>query len=169
MKSQPMKNANSRHRKTAAGSLGYSRQGGVGLIEVLVAVLILSIGFLGMAGLEALSLSTNNSAYARSTATVDSYSIMDAMRADIGNAKSGAYNTTVTTNQCQSGGSTLAAVQINTWCAQLAATLNQSSTTSGTVACDGNGVCTVTIVFDDSRPGSQMGSSTQTFVTTGEL
>ena len=57
-------------------------QSGVGLIEVLVAVLVLSIGFLGIAALQAMSLSTNNSDMARSMATIASYSIMDAMRAD---------------------------------------------------------------------------------------
>ena len=56
------------------------------MIEVLVAVLVLSIGFLGMAALQAMSLSTNNSAMARSLATINAYSILDSMRADITNA-----------------------------------------------------------------------------------
>ena len=73
-----------------------NRQSGVGLIEVLMAVLVLSIAFLGMAALQALSMSTNNSAMARSMATIDSYSIMDAMRADAASARATAYNTTVT-------------------------------------------------------------------------
>ena len=85
-------------------------QAGVGLIEVLVAVLVLSIGFLGIAALQAMSLSTNNSAMARSMATIASYSIMDAMRADIANAKAGAYNTSTAlkATACPTDTSTLA-------------------------------------------------------------
>ena len=72
--------------------LGGRHQAGVGLIEVLVAVLVLSIGFLGVAALQARSMSTNNSAMVRSMATIASYSILDAMRADLPNAVAGNYN-----------------------------------------------------------------------------
>lgn len=144
-------------------------QAGVGLIEVLIAVLVLSIGFLGIAALEAMSLSTNNSAYARSMATINAYSIMDAMRADIVNAKAGSYNTTVTANSCPAAGATLITQQINVWCGSLAATLGANATTTGNVNCDGNGNCTITITFDDSRSGSNLGSNTQTFTTQGVL
>ena len=143
-------------------------QAGVGLIEVLIAVLVLSIGFLGIAALEAMSLSTNNSAYARSMATINAYSIMDAMRADIVNAKGGSYNTTVTASSCPAAGTTLVAQQLNVWCGSLAATLGASSTTTGNVNCDGNGNCAITITFDDSRAGAG-GGSTQTFSTQGVL
>ncbi|HER34421.1 MAG TPA: type IV pilus modification protein PilV, partial [Halothiobacillaceae bacterium] len=44
-------------------------QVGVGLIEVLIAVLVLSIGFLGMAALQTKALSNNNSAMDRTQAT----------------------------------------------------------------------------------------------------
>ena len=83
-------------------------QAGVGLIEVLVAVLVLSIGFLGVAALQARSLSTNNSAMVRSMATIASYSILDAMRADIAGARANAYNKTIKGNACGKAGSTLA-------------------------------------------------------------
>jgi type IV pilus assembly protein PilV len=146
-----------------------AHQSGVGLIEVLIAVLVLSIGFLGVAALEAMSLSTNNSAYARSMATINAYSILDAMRADLGNAKGGSYNTTVAANSCPAAGTTLATQQIKTWCDSLAATLGANSTTTGVVNCDANGNCAITITFDDSRAGSGLGSDTQTFTTQGML
>lgn len=136
-----------------------SAQSGVGLIEVLVAVLVLSIGFLGIAALQAMSMSTNNSAMARSMATIASYSILDAMRADIGNAQSGSYNTTVTANACPAGtGGTLASVQLNQWCTQLGANLGATADTSGTIACTAaagttTANCSVTIQFNDSRAG----------------
>jgi type IV pilus assembly protein PilV len=145
-------------------------QSGVGLIEVLVAVLVLSIGFLGVAALQAMSLSTNNGAMERSMATIASYSIMDAMRADIANAGTTAYNTTVKGNACPTTTTTLAETQLNLWCNQLAKTLGASATTQGTIDCQGaNPVnCKITIAFDDSRSGMG-GSSNQKIVTQGML
>jgi len=144
-------------------------QAGIGMIEVLIAVLVLSIGFLGFAALEAKSLSTNNSAMARSMATINSFSILDAMRADIANAKTGAYNGTVTANACPAAGTgSLAKVQLNQWCKQLA-TLGAAATTTGTIKCDASGTCKITIQFDDSRAGTNFGSSAQKFVTQAML
>lgn len=137
------------------------RQRGVGLIEVMIAVLVLSIGFLGIAALQAMSLSTNNSAMARSMATVDSYSILDVMRADRTNAlMGGAYNQTVTADNCQGGG-TLAADQLKKWCTQLGNDLGSLSTTQGTIKCvAATSACTVTITFDDSRASNAGVAST---------
>jgi type IV pilus modification protein PilV len=149
-----------------------SRQAGVGLIEVLVAVLVLSIGFLGIAALQAHSLSINNSAMARSMATVASYSILDAMRVDIASAEGGAYEGTVYGNACPAASTTLASVQINQWCGQLASTLGASASTTGTITCGNTGVCTITIAFDDSKSGAAgTGSTTgvQTFTTKAML
>lgn len=144
------------------------RQRGIGMIEVLIAVLIVSIGFLGMAALQARALSTNNSAMARSMATVASYSILDAMRADIVNAKLGTYNGTVTANACPAPGTSLASVQLNGWCNQLGNALGAVATTTGAINCSVVGDCTVTIQFDDSRAGAG-GSQTQQVVTEAGL
>jgi type IV pilus assembly protein PilV len=146
-------------------------QRGVGLIEVLVAVLLLSIAFLGIAALQATSLSTNNSAMARSMATMASYSILDAMRADRTEAMKGTYNTSsaIKASACPAAGNTLASVQLNDWCTQLGEVLGKSETTTGTISCAGaQGDCTVTIQFDDSRAGKG-GASNQTVVTKGML
>ncbi|MFK2905625.1 type IV pilus modification protein PilV [Dyella ginsengisoli] len=130
------------------------RQSGVGLIEVLIAVLVLSIGFLGMAALMAKSMATNNSAMARSMATISSYSILDALRADIVAARAGTYNGKVTADSCPAAGGSLSSFQLNRWCKELGNALGAQSTTSGEVACTGAGECTVTITFDDSRAGA---------------
>lgn len=153
-----------------------SRQAGVGLIEVLVAVLVLSIGFLGIAALQARSLSTTNSAMSRSMATVASYSILDAMRADVANAIGGSYNSTVKGNACAAAaaGASLATQQLSQWCGQLAQGLGASASTTGKVACTAaagtttSADCTITITFDDSRAGVG-GSATQTVVTQAML
>ncbi|TCI11436.1 type IV pilus modification protein PilV [Dyella soli] len=162
------------HRQAGArAGLGRRRrqQAGVGLIEVLVAVLILSIAFLGIAALQAMSLSTNNSAMARSMATISSYSILDAMRADYANATTGAaYNTTtpLKANACPTGTASLAAAQLSQWCNQLGSNLGVAATTTGAINCSAAGDCTITITFDDSRAGVG-GSSTQTVVTRAML
>jgi type IV pilus modification protein PilV len=144
-----------------------SNQSGVGLIEVLVAVLVLSIGFLGIAALQAMSLSTNNSAMARSMATIDSYSILDAMRADITSAKGGNYNTGATpvkASACPAAGTALYTAQIYQWCTQLGHDLGTAASTTGAINCSNTGECTVTIGFNDSRAGVD-GSSSQTAIT----
>src|SRR5690606_22712601 len=56
------------------------RQSGVGLIEVLVALLILSISLLSIATLQTRSLQFNQSAYWRSQANVLAADVLDNMR-----------------------------------------------------------------------------------------
>lgn len=144
-------------------------QRGVGLIEVLIAVLILSIGLLGIAAMQTRSLSANNSSMARSMAVLATYSILDAMRADRANAVANAYTGTVTASSCPSlsGTPSLAQRQLASWCSELGNTLGAASTTTGAIAC-ATGDCTITITFDDSRIGSG-GTSTQSVVTRGAL
>lgn len=57
-------------------------QHGMGLIEVLVAVLILAIGLLGLAALQTQSLKFNNEAYLRTQATLLAMDIADRLRAN---------------------------------------------------------------------------------------
>ncbi|KZC16367.1 type IV pilus modification protein PilV [Rhodanobacter sp. FW510-R12] len=149
----------------------HAGQSGVGLIEVLVAVLVLSIAFLGIAALQALSLSTNNSAMARSMATIDSYSILDAMRADAASARGGAYNTTATkASACPAVATTasLSNAQLIQWCNQLGADLGKTANTIGAINCSSSGDCTITITFDDSRGGAG-GTSAQAVTTRAML
>lgn len=56
---------------------------GFTLIEVLIAMLVLAVGLLGLAGLQAASLKNNQSAYNRSQATQLAYDLADRMRANI--------------------------------------------------------------------------------------
>lgn len=61
--------------KSMRGSRGFS------LMEVLVAMLVLAIGLLGLASLQAQSLKFNHEAYVRSQSTILAYEIMDKVRA----------------------------------------------------------------------------------------
>jgi len=59
-----------------------SHQSGFTLIEVLSAVVILSIGLLGIAGLQAVAKKANADAIQRTTATMLAYDIIERMRAN---------------------------------------------------------------------------------------
>ena len=101
-----------------------------------------------------------------------SYSILDAMRADLVNAQSGAYNGTVTASGCPTTTGTLAEAQLTQWCTQLGASLGASASTTGNIKCTGTqGLCTVTVTYDDSKSTSATTdtSGTQTVITQAML
>lgn len=68
------------------------RQNGFTLIEVLIAMLVLSIGLLGIAALQATGLRSSHSATLRSQATQLAYDMADRMRANLAGYEGGAYN-----------------------------------------------------------------------------
>ena len=69
------------------------KQAGYSQIEVLVSVLVLAIGFLGMAGLQATSLQNSQKSVLRTQAAYLGYEILDRMRANPIAANAGSYNT----------------------------------------------------------------------------
>lgn len=64
---------------------------GFALLEVLIAVVVVSFGLLGLAGLQAAAMRNNHSAYFRSIATQQAYDIADRMRSNIPGIASGSY------------------------------------------------------------------------------
>jgi type IV pilus assembly protein PilV len=70
---------------------------GFTLVEVLVALVVLSIGLLGTAKLMLFSSRANDSAYLRTQATGLAYQILDNIRANRQQAINGAYNTALAT------------------------------------------------------------------------
>ena len=134
---------------------------GFTLLEILIAVVVLSIGLLGIAGLQALGQQSNHSAYLRSQATALAYDMIDRMRANNAGVKSGDYDAIDTTSNtytdpgCSS--STCSSLQMAQydmydWQQELS---TQLPTGNGTVAGAGSGsVFTVTVMWDDDRNGS---------------
>lgn len=144
----------------------FSRHGqrGVSLIEVLVAVLIMGVGLLGIAAMQATALRNSQSALERSQAVIQSYSILDAMRANIAVAQAGGYNLAMTC--APPTGSSLAASDQANWINSLKGTGGIGASSCGAINCNAN-ACTVTVRWDDSRASG--GSATQSFVTVTRL
>ena len=68
------------------------RSAGFSLIEVLIALVILSVGLLGIAAMVSVSLKSKDSAYYQTQATALAQSILDRMRANRAQADVGTYN-----------------------------------------------------------------------------
>lgn len=115
------------------------------MIEVLVAIIVLSIGLLGLAGLQSAGLTHNQSASFRSTATMMSYSILDSMRANRVEARNGSYNIAI--GASLSSGSTVPEQDVSNWLNELALRLPAGT---GAINVNGN-VVTVAVQWDDSR------------------
>jgi type IV pilus assembly protein PilV len=69
-----------------------TRHSGFTLLEVLVAVIVISIGLLGLAGLQARGMQANHSSMLRTVATYQAYDMADRMRANIKGVNNGDYN-----------------------------------------------------------------------------
>ena len=129
-----------------AYSADVSRQRGVGFVEVLVAALILSIGLLGLAGLQMRSLRNNQRALERGVAVVETHAIADALRAERVNAINGVFDIGI--DDPAPVGTTFADIVVAGWRTNLISSLGAAA--SGSVACNGS-LCTITIRWDDSR------------------
>ncbi len=68
------------------------RQRGFSLLEVLVALLVLSIGLLGLAALQTMGLKFNTQSYQRTQAVLNAYDIIDRIRANPAGMAAGSYD-----------------------------------------------------------------------------
>lgn len=145
-----------------------AKQRGATLIEVLIAVLVLAIGLLGVAALQASALRSNQSAYERSQAIIHSYSMLDAMRANANVARQGGYDTGGFMCAAPGGAGRVASEQA-AWITGMQGNVaqqrfNMGGSACGRIVCGGN-TCTVTIRWDDSRASEGDDAQELTLVT----
>lgn len=129
------------------------RQGGFTLIEVLIAVLVLAIGLLGLAGLQATSLRFNHDAQLRSQATFLAYDMADRMRANRNAALAGAYDSGTAVTACDPAfvtpGGAMVDQDLAEWRNQLACFLPRGT---GEIGLDVD-VIVVTIIWNERDDG----------------
>ncbi|MFL6621709.1 MAG: type IV pilus modification protein PilV [Sulfurifustis sp.] len=135
---------------------------GFSLIEVLVTLVVLSIGLLGLAMLQLESLKHNTDAYFRTQATMLAYEIIDRMRANGDAARNGSYVAAAAPadEDCGDLGGTgcdsqarLANYDLSVWYNKLAAALPADATPSS-ITQVGNQI-TVTIRWKEREVSKQ--------------
>lgn len=132
------------------GSAGpRSRCAGFTLLEALIALIVLSIGLLGLAGLQASSLRNNQDAYFRSQATILAQSMMDELRSDRGRSLAGRYNFTL-------GDSPTASSFAEEWLEKVENTLPAAS--AGVAVDAARRTATVTVRWQSDRTEDETGA-----------
>jgi type IV pilus assembly protein PilV len=124
-------------------------QAGHGLIESMISIFVVSIGFLGFAGLQVKGLAAANESLFRSKAIYLSYQMSDRVRANLPAVLAGSYNSlsgTGTNPGCIASGCSVAQVAQNDfyeWSTEVAAVLPDGLATicktATETACDGTG------------------------------
>ncbi len=130
---------------------------GFTLIEALVALVVLSIGLLGVAALQLASLQANHGASQRTQATFLAQDIVDRMRANRDAAVAGDYDTDFG-DAAPTSPANVAQADISIWKARLLATLPSSSDGAASSMPDGeivsdpaSNTIAIRIRWDDSR------------------
>jgi len=133
---------------------------GTGLIEAMISIFVVSIGFLGFAGLQVNGLAAANDSLFRSKAIYLSYQMADRVRANLPAVQAGSYNSfsgTVSSPGCITTSCTVAQVAQNDfyeWSTELAAVLpdgvGRICLTGDPAACDGaGGVYAITLTWTE--------------------
>jgi type IV pilus assembly protein PilV len=118
-------------------------QSGVGLIEVLIAVLVLGVGLLGIAALQAITLRNSSTSAERTQAAMQTYSMLDTLRSQRAAAVAGSFNTGAD-YQCSTSTTLGTPGTLAGWLADLRNTVSPSA--CGRIDCStASGVTTCTI------------------------
>lgn len=161
------------------------RSAGFSLIEVLIALVILSVGLLGIAAMVSVSLKSKESSYYRSQATALSYAILDRMRANRAPASTSAYDVaigqtlgnnltgqsiTVPTGDCTDltspcNNDQIAALDLTQWKSDLAATLPSGDGSISTVTWNSMTQVTITVQWNDKRATQSVETGAATYGT----
>ena len=131
------------------------QQSGFGLLEVLVSLIVLSVGLLGLAGLQATAMRFNHDAEMRSQVIVQAYAMADRMRANRTGVIDGNYDnlsgTPASTPSCTScSPADTATRDLFEW---NTANTNLLPAGQGVVTANGSNH-TITIRWDNDRTGA---------------
>ncbi len=131
---------------------------GFTMIEVLVTMVILAIGLLGLAGMQANGLKSNHQAYTRTQVSQLAYDMGDRMRSNMAGVTAGNYSSlsgdpATSPPNCETGACTpanMATYDYAKWDAALASNLPKGE---GSVAVAA-GISTITVMWDDDGNGT---------------
>ena len=126
---------------------GRGAQAGASLLEVLISVLILAIGLLGIAALQSVSLRNTLSSEARTAAVIQSYAMLDMMRANRNSAIEGDYDQGWLCEAPDPSGDRIND-DLNVWISQLQDAMGESA--CGRITCTVL-ECEVGVRWNDSR------------------
>jgi type IV pilus assembly protein PilV len=152
------------------------RNAGFTLMEVLIALVVLSIGLLGLAALQATGTRNIHTSYLRSQAVVQAYDMADRMRSNLQGVSAGYYSDLsgiptsppdCTSTQCNP--EQLAELDLAQWNIANRDVLPGPGAGTVTIATGTGGcaiancICTITVSWDEIEGGT---SVTKSFVTT---
>lgn len=133
----------------------HTRSRGFTLLEVLIALVVFSVGMLGLAALQSFSVKTNQSANFRSQAIMLSSMILDDMRANRAGVIRSEYYSDYPADPatCEDGdteptGGTTAELDLEVWRWRIACLLPGGN---GEVSGPGNGLVKISIKWGDAR------------------
>lgn len=133
------------------------------MIEVLVALIILAIGLLGVAGVQTLAMKQTTNSNVRSQVSILAYDMAERIRANVEGSEGGEYNN-ITTAPADPGCTTCTPAQVadldaNQWYASLADTIPGFVDASITLA---SGIATITVNWTERDLGND--AVAQTYV-----
>lgn len=136
------------------------RQSGLSLIEVLITVVLVSIGLLGLAGLQLTSVQNSNSSSERFVATTLAQDILERMRANRNRAigPGRVYNLALGAEPAVGG---VEGADLDAWIDSIAAALPSGQ---GGVEVDDDSVATVTLAWTDASDMNADDSRAMTLV-----
>jgi type IV pilus assembly protein PilV len=151
--------------------LRQTRARGFTLVEILVTLVVMSVGLLGLAALQLTSLKANHGSATRTQAVYLAYDIIDRMRANPNAAAAGSYNIAI--SSAPTGG-TVAGDDLVAWKQNIVNALPK-----GDITGDGNpdnpdgsvtfnaatNLVTVNVVWDDSHASATAKNHTPDVVT----
>lgn len=126
------------------------RESGTTLIEVLITVILVSVGLLGLAGLQLTTVQNTNSAAERFDASTLARDILERMRANRQQALNGQYDLAMGDAPAVAG---LAGDDLDTWMAALAALPNGDGSVEVV-----DGVVTIEVEWTDASDDNAGGS-----------